>query len=248
MSWCTASAADGSGGVRQAGGAERGVDPVPGPRRPRSGRRGRPRALPAHPRPPARRGHRRPATSALRHWWSVSTASHELGVRPLPVAAVVVAQQRQADRHRVDVAVAELGDEDQVAARLRHLLAVVGRPCRRGRSSRERARRAATWASRRRTSRGAGRPGRSHRPGRRRRSRGAPSRSRCTRCATRTAPAERALPGRLARALAAPHEQSSGSFLPGRSGSPPRSAKSGSMVSRSSPETEPKAGSAVTEK
>ena len=51
-------------------------------------------------------GARRRGASARRHWSSVSTAVPELGVGPLPVAAVVVAQQRQPDRHRVDAAVA----------------------------------------------------------------------------------------------------------------------------------------------
>ena len=46
-------------------------------------------------------------------------------VGPLPVGPVVVPQQDQPDGHRVDVAVPEGGDEDQVALRLRHLLPVV---------------------------------------------------------------------------------------------------------------------------
>ncbi len=41
---------------------------------------------------------------------------------------------------------------------------------------------------------------------------------------------------------------SSGFFLPGRSGSPPRSAKTGSICSRVRPETSPKCGSDSTEK
>ena len=50
----------------------------------------------------------------------------ELVVGPLPVAAVVVAQQHEPDRHRVDLAHPQRGDEDEVALGLRHLLAVVG--------------------------------------------------------------------------------------------------------------------------
>ena len=42
--------------------------------------------------------------------------------------------------------------------------------------------------------------------------------------------------------------QSSGSFLPGRSGSPPRSAKIVRMVAASTWLTEPNSGSALTEK
>ena len=42
--------------------------------------------------------------------------------------------------------------------------------------------------------------------------------------------------------------QSSGSFLPSRSGSPPRSGKIRSISSRDIPDSSPNAGSAVTEK
>ncbi len=51
-------------------------------------------------------------------------------------------------------------------------------------------------------------------------------------------------PGRAASQSSA----SSGCFLPGRSGSPPRSAKIGAIASRLSPETWPKRGSESTEK
>src|SRR5690349_23380561 len=44
---------------------------------------------------------------------------------PLPVSPVVVAQQGEPDRHRVDVGIAQGRDEHEVAPRLRHLLAVV---------------------------------------------------------------------------------------------------------------------------
>ena len=42
----------------------------------------------------------------------------EHGVRPLPVRTVVVRDQREADRHRVDTRRAQPGNEDQVAERL----------------------------------------------------------------------------------------------------------------------------------
>ena len=153
------------------------------------GQRGEHR-LDAPGRPARRRRARAPGASAS----TVSTASQSSVVGPLPVGAVVVAQQHQPDRHRVDVAVAQRGDEDQVAPRLRHLLAVVAdhpgvarRPGRTACPGRRPGRG-------RRTSRGAGRPGRCRRPGRRRRRRGAPARSRCTRCASRAGPARTGCP------------------------------------------------------
>ena len=45
--------------------------------------------------------------------------------RSTPRRAVVVREQRQPDRHRLDPAFAQLGDEDEVALGLAHLLAVV---------------------------------------------------------------------------------------------------------------------------
>ena len=50
----------------------------------------------------------------------------EDGVGPFPVGAVVVREQREADRHRVHAGLPQLADEDQVAQRLGHLRALVG--------------------------------------------------------------------------------------------------------------------------
>ena len=167
----------------------------------------------------------------------------ELGVAPLPVAAVVVAQQRQPDRHRVDLAVAQLGDEDEVAARLRHLLAVEADHPGVRVDLRERP------------------PGRhlrlvgahlvvgedqvaSRRPARRRSCRAGPGRSRRTRCASRDGRGPKGLSQAARRAARrATRQQSRGSFLPSRSGSPPRSGKIVSISSRVSPDSSPNAGS-----
>ena len=202
-------------------------------------------------RRPAPPGRRRRSESARRQWAEGVDGVPELGVDPLPVGAVVVAQQRQPDRHRVDVAVAQRRDEDQVAARLRHLLAVVRRPSRRGCRPARTALAGRPPARGRRTSRGAGRPGRCRRPGRR---------TSTPRCSLRdrraldvpagAAGPERALPA-TARPSRRPRQttQSSGSFLPGRSGSPPRSGKISSIVVAVAVRTPaPNAGSAVTEK
>ena len=110
--------------------------------------------------------------------------------------------------------------------RLRHLLAVVGRPSRRARRPGRTGRPGTRPAPGRRTSRGAGRPGRCRRPGRRSRRRGARARSPCTRCASRAARARRGCPT-TARPSRSPRHRSSraGPSCPARSGSPPRSAK-----------------------
>ena len=64
-----------------------------------------------------RRGGRAPAGQPL-----LAGLEHVVG--PLPVGAVVVGEQAEPDRHRVDAVAAQAGDEDQVALGLRHLLAV----------------------------------------------------------------------------------------------------------------------------
>ena len=95
------------------------------PPRARAGRRGRRPARRARLRRPGRPGRRRPATSARATRRASSTAAQSSVVGPLPVAAVVVAQQGQPDRHRVDVAVRRAETKTRLPLRLRHLLAVV---------------------------------------------------------------------------------------------------------------------------
>ena len=123
------------------------------------------------------------------------------------------------------------------------------RPCRRARRPARTACRGRRPGPRRRTSRGAGRPGRCRRPGRRRRRRGAPCAIAVHSMCQPGRPGPNGLshagsPGRSPRQTT----QSSGSFLPARSGSPPRSGKTRSISSRSSRRPAPNAGSAVTEK
>ena len=147
----------------------------------------------------------------------------QLVVDPLPVGPVVVAHQRQPDRHRVHVAVAQRRDEDQVAPRLRHLLAVVADHAAVAVDLRERRPGTATcawpahisWCGK---TRSLPPPWTSKAP---------------PRCSCAIAVHSMCQPGRPG-----PHglghegspsrsprhtTQSSGSFLPGRSGSPPRS-------------------------
>ena len=65
-----------------------------------------------------------PSRTAPRQRSSRCSARYQYLVGPLPVVAVVVRQQRQPDGHRVDAGAAQRRDEDQVAARLGHLLPV----------------------------------------------------------------------------------------------------------------------------
>ena len=74
-----------------------------------------------------RGGRRAPAGQPL-----LAGLEHVVG--PLPVGAVVVGEQRQPDRHRVDPVAAQPGDEDQVALGLATSSRRPGRSCRRARS------------------------------------------------------------------------------------------------------------------
>ncbi len=124
-----------------------------------------------------------------------------------------------------------------------------GRACRRGRTNVRTASSPSRHGPPRPTSRGAGTPGPSRRPGRRRPlprcSSAIAAHSTCHPGRPRpVGPSQAGSPGRSR----CQSRQSSGSFLPGRSGSPPRSANSSIIVARSSPDTSPKRGSACTGK
>ncbi len=183
---------------------------------------------------------------------------------PVPVRPVVMRDDRQPDRHRVVASSEQFRHEDQVAARFRHLLAIkphhsgVRVPAGEGRrqygrrsprSRIRRCRRPARRARALRSSHGAGRSGPGRQPGRRKSGPGNESRSPRTRhaspaCQGRTPTARTARPGRSASHTSG----STGSFLPGRAGSPPFSPASLIIVSVSRPDTEPNCRSAAREK
>ena len=50
-------------------------------------------------------------------------ARHQVTLGPVPITAVVVREERESERHWVMAVIAQPRDEDQVALRLRHLLA-----------------------------------------------------------------------------------------------------------------------------
>ena len=185
-------------------------------------------------------GRRRPAErdGARASGRAARSAAGERRRRSTPSRCGSGAQQRQPDRHRVDAAA-------RAAPRRRPGCPATSTSSRRRSPTmpgvhvglRERRSAGEHLGLGARTSRGAGRPGRCRRPARRTSRRGA-----------RRAIAEHSTcqPGRprpngrvprRARRGARPRQtrQSSGSFLPGRSGSPPRSAKTASICSRSSP-------------
>ena len=168
----------------------RGVEVV-GQRPPRVHRPG-----PRHP--PWRRGHRGPPGGEPGR-----LGRHEVAVGPLPVAAVVVGEQRQPDRHRVHAALAQRGDEHQVALATSTSSRPGSPPSRRARRPSRRSARRTPPGPPRRSSRGAGTPGRCRRPARRRSRRGSAARSRSTR---RASPAGRgpARSPRPARRVARP--------------------------------------------
>ena len=134
------------------------------------------------------------------------------------------------------------GRQDQVALGLAHLLAVQPHHPGVHVGARERGSPVSDLRVRRRPSRGAGRRGRSRRPGRRspapRCSRAMAVHSMCQPGRPRPSgpPSQLGSPSRAARQSSG----SSGCFLPGRSGSPPRSANTASMAGSSRRETAPK--------
>ena len=190
-----------------------------------------------------------PAT-AVRQAASRLSRAGEVGVGPLPVGAVVVREQRQPDRHRVDAGLAEPGDQHQVALGLRHLLALVAdHPGVHVGPGEGRARRRRP-APRTRSSRGAGTPGRCRRPGRR---------SSAPRWCSAIAEHSMCQPGRPRPSARVPGRLA-GTLAPARAGSPAgpscragrgrRRARRRPPASRSSDrfDTEPNRGSERTEK
>ena len=176
------------------------------------------------PAPPPRRARRRSTPSRCGSGARAGRAGSPSGRRP---------------------ARAQPRDEDQVALGLRHLLAVEADHARRARTcGRTATRRSATCASD-----GAHLVVREHQVAAaaldvEAHAEVVAARSRCTRCASPAGRARAALSHDGSPGRAACHSrQSSGSFLPGRSGSPPRSANSREHLRRGrGRDTEPKRG------
>ena len=126
-------------------------------------------------------------------------------VGPHPVVAVVLGEQRQPDRHRVD---ARPPGASRPAPGCPWTSTSSRRRVRPSRCARRPARTAGRWRPEppRHTSRGAGRSDRSRRPGRRSRSPAGSARSPCTRCASPAghAPAGSPSPARRDAAVARP--------------------------------------------